>query len=101
MRRWLRSPELLQQIGPYAAGIQERFELDRCELPNLFFGVVHPALVADAGTNLLHDLLDVDRVGADVEVGHSNLSAFRLSAGSLGLTAESYTPLRVQRADRR
>ena len=62
--------ELLEQIGPYAARVEEAFELDRRKLPDLFLGVVDAPLFADPRADLLHDLLDVDRVGAHVEVRH-------------------------------
>ena len=66
----LRAPELLEQIRADAARIEELLELDRRQLLDLLLGVVHAALLADAGADLLHDLLDVDRVGADVEIRH-------------------------------
>ena len=68
----LRLPELLEQIGPHAARVEELLELDRGQLADLLLGVVDAALLADARADLLHDLLDVDRVGADVEIGHNS-----------------------------
>ena len=46
------------------------FELDRRQLLNLLLGVVHAALFLNARPNLAHDLLDVDGIGANVELGH-------------------------------
>ena len=66
----LRAAELLEQIGPHAAWVEELLELDRRHLVNLLLGVVDAALLADARADLFHDLLDVDRVGAHVEVSH-------------------------------
>ena len=68
--RRLRLAELIEQIGADAARIEELLELDRRQLADLLLGVVDAALLADARADLLHDLLDVDRVGADVEIGH-------------------------------
>jgi len=42
----------------------------RSEVAELLLGIVHAALLADARADLLHDLFDVDRIGANVEVGH-------------------------------
>jgi hypothetical protein len=69
--RRLRFAELFEQVRADAARIEELLQLDGGKLANLFLGVVHTALVADAGADLLHDLLDVDRVRAHGEVGHS------------------------------
>jgi hypothetical protein len=63
-------PELLEQIGSDAARVEEFLELDGRQLADLLLGVVDAALLTDAGADLLHDLLDVDRVGADVEIRH-------------------------------
>ena len=52
------------------ARVEEFFQLDRGHLADLLFRVVHPALLADARADLLHDGLDVHRIGADIEVGH-------------------------------
>src|SRR5262249_51832762 len=76
--RRLRLPELLEQIGADATGIEERLGLDRRQLANLFLRVVDAALVANARADLLHDLFDVDRIGANGEIGHKQLSALRL-----------------------
>ena len=62
--------ELLEEIRPDAARIEEFLELDRRQLADLLLGVVDAALLADARADLVHDLLDVDRVGADVEIRH-------------------------------
>ncbi len=62
--------ELIEQIGPHAAGIQELLELHGRQLADLVLGVVHAALLADARADLVHDLLDVDRVSAYVEIRH-------------------------------
>ena len=51
-------------------GIEELLELHRRQLADLLLGVVDAALLADARADLLHDLLDVHGVGADVEIGH-------------------------------
>jgi hypothetical protein len=64
------APELLEQIGSHATRIQELFKLDGGELLNLLLGVVGAALLANARADLFHDLLDIDRVGTDVEVRH-------------------------------
>src|SRR5207248_8127377 len=68
----LRAAELLEQIGSHAARIQELLELDGGELADLLLGIVDAALFANARANLLHDLLDVHGVGADVEIGHKH-----------------------------
>ena len=47
-------------------------ELDCGQFTNLLFGVVHAALLPDAGADLLHDVLDVDRVGSDSEIRHND-----------------------------
>ena len=75
--RRLRLAELLEQIGADAARVEELLELHRRQLADLLFGVVDAALLADPRADLLHDLLDVDRVGADVEIGHNSASAQR------------------------
>ena len=62
--------EFLEQVGADAARIEELLELDRRQLADLLLGVVDAALLADPRADLLHDLLDVDRIGADVEIGH-------------------------------
>ena len=62
--------ELFEQIGAQVLRVEKLLEPHRRQLANLFFGVVHAALLADARANLLHDLLDVDRLGADVEISH-------------------------------
>ena len=61
---------LLEQIGSQTAWVEKLFELDAGEFANLRLGVVDTALLANARANLLHDLLDVDRVGTNVEIGH-------------------------------
>ena len=62
--------ELLQEVRPDAARIEEFLQLDRRKLADFLLGVVDAALLADARADLLHDLFDVDRVGADVEIRH-------------------------------
>ena len=42
----------------------------RRQLADLVFGVVGAALLEDALADLLHDLLDVDRLGSDGELAH-------------------------------
>src|SRR5712672_1947297 len=71
-----------QQIRPHAARVEKLLELHRRQLADLLLGVVDAALLANARADLLHDLLDVHRVGAHVEISHKQLSAFsrRLSA---------------------
>ena len=75
----LRLAELIEQIGTDAARVEELLELDRRELADLLFGVVDAALLADPRADLLHDLLDVHRVGADVEIGHISFQLFSAS----------------------
>src|SRR5204862_6805505 len=70
-----RLSELIQQIGSHAARIEKLLELHRRQLADLFLGVVDAALLADARADLLHDVLDIHRVGANVEFGHKQLSA--------------------------
>ena len=62
--------EFLEQIGSHAFRVEKFLELHGGELSNLLLGVVDATLLADAGADLLHDLLDVDRVGANVEIRH-------------------------------
>ena len=66
----LRAAELFEQVGADAARVEELLQLHAGELADLLLGVVGAALLADAGADLLHDLLDVDRVGAHVEIRH-------------------------------
>ena len=73
--RRLGPPKLIEQIGADAARIEEFFELDGGEFANLLLRVIDAALLTDARADLLHDLLDVERVGADVEVGHKQVFA--------------------------
>ena len=68
--RGLQLSILLQQIRSHALGIEELFELHGRQVANLLLGVVDAALLADAAADLFHDLLDVDGVGTDVEIGH-------------------------------
>src|SRR6266849_129917 len=84
----------IQQIGAHAARVEKLLELHRRQLADLLLRVVDAALLADARADLLHDLLDVHRVGAHVEISHKQLSAFscRLSArtsSSSGASADS------------
>ena len=67
----LRPPELLEQIGPHPARIEKLLELDVGQLADLLFGVIDPALLADARADLPHDLLDVDVVGSNGKVIHN------------------------------
>ena len=62
--------ELLEQVGAEVLRIEELLEPDVGQLADLFLGVVDAALVADPAADLLHDLLDIDGVGSDVEIGH-------------------------------
>ena len=73
--RRLTTFELLEQIGPDAARIEELLQLHRSELAELRLGVIDAALLADARADLLHDLLDVDRVGADGEFSHEAVTS--------------------------
>ena len=87
--------ELVEEIGTDAARVEKLLELHRGQLVNLLLGVVDASLLADPRPDLLHDLLDVHRVGSDVEIGHKQLSALSfqppvLSADSRTLTAESF-----------
>ena len=59
-------PELFQQIGAQRARVGKLFQFHARELLQLGVGVVGSALFADAGSNLLHDLLDVNRVRSHV-----------------------------------
>ncbi len=54
------------------SGVEELLELDGRQLADLLLGVVDAALLADPRPDLPHDLLDVDRVGANVEIGHDS-----------------------------
>jgi hypothetical protein len=63
-------PELLEQIRAQPFRIQEFLQAHARQLLDLLFRVIHAALVADARADLSHDLLDVDGVGANVEVSH-------------------------------
>ena len=71
-RVWLRVSKLVEQIRTNAAWIEELLQLDRRKFADLLLGVVDAALFADTCADLLHDLLDVDRVGADIEIGHKD-----------------------------
>jgi hypothetical protein len=62
--------ELFDEIGSQAARIEKPLQLDRGQLLKLSFRVIRSALLPDARANLPHDLLDVHRIGSDVEVGH-------------------------------
>ena len=66
--------ELLQQIGAQVLGLQEFFEPHAGQLANLIFGVVGAALLENAGADLRHDLLDVDRLGTNGELAHRLLN---------------------------
>ena len=68
-----RAPELLDEIGADPFGIEKALELDAGELLNLLFGVVDAALRLNPRPNLAHDLLDVDGVGANIEICHIHL----------------------------
>jgi hypothetical protein len=61
---------LLEQPRAHAFRIDELLELHVRELADLFLGVVDAALLADARADLLHDLLDVEAVGADGKIRH-------------------------------
>ena len=63
-------PELLDEIGADPFRIEKALELDAGELLNLLFGVVDAPLRLNPRPNLAHDLLDVDGVGANVEICH-------------------------------
>jgi hypothetical protein len=43
-------------------GVEKLLELDVRQLANLLLGVIDAPLLADAGSDLAHDLLDVDAV---------------------------------------
>ncbi|MBI1873982.1 MAG: hypothetical protein HYS05_08855 [Acidobacteria bacterium] len=62
--------EFRQQIGSDTLRIQELFELDGRELLQILLRVVDATLLADAGTDAAHDLLDVHRVGPNREISH-------------------------------
>jgi hypothetical protein len=68
--------ELIEKIGADAARVEELLQLDVRELADLLFRIVDTTFLADPIPDLLHDLLDVHRVGANVEIGHKQLSAF-------------------------
>src|SRR5438876_153835 len=74
--------EPLQEIGPNAARVEKLLELHRRQLAQLLFGVVDAPLLADARPDLLHDLLDVDRFGPDVEIHKLQLLCSRASSPS-------------------
>ncbi len=67
------APELLDEIGADPFRIEKALELDAGELLNLLFGVVDASLRLNPRPNLAHDLLDVDGVGANVEICHIHL----------------------------
>ena len=62
--------EFLEQTGADFLRVQVLFELRGGELLNLLLGVFDSALIADPASDLLHDLLDVDGIGAEVGVSH-------------------------------
>ena len=62
LRRRLHAPELVEEVGPNAARIEEFLQLDRREIADLLLGIVDAAFLADPRADLLHDLLDVDGV---------------------------------------
>ena len=62
--------ELFEQVRSQVLRVEKLLEPHRRQLANLIFGVVHAALLVNARADLLHDLLDVDRLGADVEISH-------------------------------
>ena len=62
--------ELLQQVRSQVLRLEEFLEPDRRQLPDLIFGVVGAALLENARADLLHDLLDVDRLGTNGELAH-------------------------------
>src|SRR4051812_25824871 len=72
----LRLAELIEKIRADAARVEELLQLDVRKLADLLFGVIDATLLTDPFPDLLHDLLDVHRVGANVEIGHKQLSAF-------------------------
>ena len=55
-------PERVEQIRADQLGVEELLELDLGQLANLLLGVVHASLLTDPAADLLHDLLDVDRI---------------------------------------
>ena len=101
-----RAPELLDEIGADPFRIEKALELDVGELLNLLFGVVDAALRLNPRPNLAHDLLDVDGVGANVEICHIHLmtgqqgSYLLLSMCSLpGRELRRFLQARPQNAD--
>jgi len=66
--RVVRPTVLLHQVRAHPRRIEELLELDAGQLPDLLLGVVHAALLADPRADLLHDLVDVDRIGTDGEL---------------------------------
>ena len=69
--------ELLDEIGAHAARIEKLLELDVGQLLQLGLGVVDAALLANARADLPHDLLDVHRIGSNVEICHGTRFAIR------------------------
>ena len=67
------APMKVDQIRADAARIQKFLQLDLRKLLDLRFRVIDAALLANARADLPHDLLDVDRIGSDVEVGHGGI----------------------------
>ena len=63
-------PELIDEIGSQTTWIEKPFEFDRCQLLKFGFRVIRATLLSNARANLPHDLLDVHRIGSDVDVGH-------------------------------
>ena len=90
-------PELLEQVRPHALRVEEPLELDLGQLLNLLFRVVDAALVADPAADLPHDLLDIDRVGAYVEIGHQHTSCGASGACERGARGRSGDALTARR----
>ena len=90
-----RAMELLEQVGAQVARLQELLEPHAGQLANLVLGVIGAALLENAGADLLHDLLDVDRLGTNGELAHRNLSA-RTSPGCGASGWQTRAPLRCR-----
>ena len=61
---------VVEQIRADVLGVEELLELYGGQLPDLLLGIVDAALLADPSPDLLHELLDVDRLRTNVELGH-------------------------------
>ena len=96
-----RSLELFDKVGADALRIEKSLELDVGQLLDLLLGIVDAALFLNPRPNLAHDLLDDDRVGANVELSHmysiSSLTRFDTRAARRKL--RRFPQARAENAD--